>query len=80
MDAKSLRALLASTKAQAIHQEREGLILLAKPLYIEMLCSLPFYEARRHDDQFWSAYVGSRVTKARRLVERSQIASKQHAS
>jgi hypothetical protein len=50
---------------------RDDLVRLAKPLYVDMLCSLPFYKEREHDDHFWGRYIGSRVNEARAFVARS---------
>jgi hypothetical protein len=52
----------------------EVLVRLVEPLYIEELCSLPFYAARRHDRRFWSSYAASAVIEARTLAARSLAA------
>lgn len=65
-----LQKLMELPESKALIAEFKELVRLAKPLYIEMLCSLPFYEARRHDDRFWEAYIGSRIVEARELVRR----------
>jgi hypothetical protein len=61
-----------SGRFQALIDEARELDRLAVPLYKEMLSSNPFYQARMHDDQFWSRYVGSRVVQARDLVAASK--------
>lgn len=66
--AMSIREILESPEGQAAAAQWTELVRLATPLYIEMLCSLPFYEALRNDKHFWSSYIGSRVTSARQLV------------
>lgn len=68
LTAQEFRDFRASPKGRALAAEHAELIRKAKPLYVEMLCSLPFYEARRHDDRFWNAYIGSRYTAAQALV------------
>ena len=70
-----LRELRTSTSSQASIESHKELVRLAKPLYVEMLSSVPFYRDRINDEQFWHAYIGSRVTAARELVARSQAAS-----
>ena len=60
--------LVNCPRCRAAASEREQLFRLAMPLYVDMLCSSPFYEERRYDESFWSSYIGSRLVAAQRLV------------
>jgi len=71
----SLSTLMASQTFQTLDEERRELVRLAVPLDKERLCSVPYYRDRMDNEAFWKAYVGSRVTAARLLVERSLAAS-----
>ncbi len=73
----SLAMLLEhSTYFRSLSADRLALEQAAVPLYKEQLSSVPFYGARMNDEQFWSAYVGSRVVAARELVASKAASTK----
>ena len=48
------------------------LVREAMPLYVELLSTNPFYQARKYDKDFWISYIGSRPVAARDLVALSK--------
>jgi hypothetical protein len=56
-----------------LREQRRELVRQAVPLYKEILSTVPYYANRPLDDPFWYAYVGSRVTEARRLVAHQNL-------
>jgi hypothetical protein len=55
-------------RCKASAREQADLFRLATPLYVELLCSSPFYKVREHDEQFWHSYIGSGKVAAQHLV------------
>lgn len=71
----SLSTLTRSESFQTSLARRRELVRQAKPLFVAMLCTDPWFKARENDERFWSSFIGSRMAAARNLVEASKAAS-----
>jgi hypothetical protein len=76
LSATELRAFLRSETCRRSREEFADLVRRAKPLYVERLSSIPFYAARKGDDNFWFSYISSRAVAARILVETHEASLK----
>lgn len=52
-------------------EERRELVKQAIPLYVDLLSSLPFYQAWGNDERHWRPYIMSRINQARDMVAHS---------
>lgn len=66
-----ISTLMQSEAFQTSVEKDRELVRLAKPLFVAMLCTDPFYKARENDEHFWNSFISSRMTAARNLVEAS---------
>lgn len=68
------------SRAYSSKEDFEQLVDQASPLYKDLLCSEPFYQAVMNDKRFWTQYVGSRVQEARALIAASTSRSNNRQS